>query len=78
MRQELLLRLYKKTLRLRLIELEISKKYSEWKMRCPTHLSIGQEAVAASFSEVVKREITQSVHIVRMPIIWPKAVILKR
>ena len=55
MRQELLLRLYKKTLRLRLIELEISKKYSEWKMRCPTHLSIGQEAVAASFSEVVKK-----------------------
>ena len=30
-------------LRIRLVEMEIAKRYSEWKMRCPTHLSIGQE-----------------------------------
>jgi TPP-dependent pyruvate/acetoin dehydrogenase alpha subunit len=34
--------------RIRDVELEISKRYSEWKMRCPTHLSVGQEAVAAA------------------------------
>jgi TPP-dependent pyruvate/acetoin dehydrogenase alpha subunit len=38
--------IYKKLLRLRLIELEISKRYSEQKMRCPIHLSIGQESIA--------------------------------
>ena len=30
-------------LRIRLVEMEIAKRYSEWIMRCPTHLSIGQE-----------------------------------
>ena len=34
--------------RIRDVELGISKRYSEWKMRCPTHLSVGQEAVAAA------------------------------
>ena len=37
--------------RIRSVEEEISKRYSEGKMRCPTHLSIGQEAVAAAFAE---------------------------
>ena len=53
MNKNLLFKLYKNILRFRLIELEISKKYSSWKMRCPTHLSIGQEAVSSAFSEVV-------------------------
>ena len=43
MRQEL----YKSMLRIRMVEEEIASRYSEWKMRCPTHLSIGQEGVAA-------------------------------
>ena len=34
-------------LRIRIIEETIANRYSEWKMRCPTHLSTGQEAVAA-------------------------------
>lgn len=34
--------------RIRLVEEEIAIRYSEGKMRCPTHLSIGQEAVAAA------------------------------
>ena len=38
------------TLRIRLIELEIAKRYSQQKMRCPVHLSIGQEAVPVGIS----------------------------
>ena len=34
--------------RIRLVEEEIASRYPQGKMRCPTHLSIGQEAVAAS------------------------------
>lgn len=34
-------------LKIRLTEETIAKRYSEWEMRCPTHLSIGQEGVAA-------------------------------
>lgn len=46
-----LIELYQKILRIRLIEEEIAKRYSEQKMRCPTHLSIGQEAVAVGVSD---------------------------
>ncbi len=38
------LKLYFEMLRIRRIEESISKKYKEQKMRCPIHLSIGQEA----------------------------------
>ena len=38
--------LEKNMLRIRLIEESIAEKYSEQKMRCPTHLSIGQEAIS--------------------------------
>lgn len=38
--------LYQKMLRIRRIEEAIADRYSEWEMRCPMHLSIGQEAVA--------------------------------
>ena len=40
----------------RLVEKEIAKRYSEGEMRCPTHLSIGQEAVAAAFSELANKK----------------------
>ena len=43
---EVALKLYTNMLMIRHIEETIAKKYSEWKMRCPTHLSIGQEAIA--------------------------------
>lgn len=39
-------KLYFSMLRIRMIEEYISLKYSEQQMRCPVHLSIGQEAVA--------------------------------
>lgn len=38
--------LYREVLRIRLIEEAIAERYREQKMRCPVHLSIGQEAVA--------------------------------
>ena len=38
--------LYKRILRIRKIEIKISQEYSKGNMRCPVHLSIGQEAPA--------------------------------
>jgi len=38
--------MYRDTLRIRLIEEAIADRYSEQEMRCPVHLSIGQEAAA--------------------------------
>ena len=39
-------RLYLEMLRIRVIEKRIADRYNEKEMRCPVHLSIGQEAVA--------------------------------
>lgn len=50
MKQEL----YKSMLRIRMVEEEIASRYSEWKMRCPTHLSIGQEGVAAGIGMLLR------------------------
>ena len=43
-------------LRIRHIELEIARRYPEGKMRCPTHLSVGQEAVAAAVGLALAKE----------------------
>ncbi|WP_111976510.1 thiamine pyrophosphate-dependent dehydrogenase E1 component subunit alpha [Algibacillus agarilyticus] len=51
-----LIELYRQTLRIRLVEEEIAKRYSEQKMRCPTHLSIGQEAVAVGVSSLLSNQ----------------------
>lgn len=37
----------------RVVEETIASKYHENKMRCPVHLSIGQEAISAAFSQIV-------------------------
>ncbi len=42
------LELYRRMLRIRMVEEEIARRYGEQKMRCPVHLSIGQEAPAAA------------------------------
>ncbi len=42
--------LLKSLMRIRIVEERIASKYSENKMRCPTHLSIGQEAVPVAIS----------------------------
>ena len=41
--------------RIRHVEQEIARRYSEGKMRCPTHLSIGQEAVSAAVGLALRR-----------------------
>jgi TPP-dependent pyruvate/acetoin dehydrogenase alpha subunit len=49
-------RLLRAMVRLRMVEEEIAARYSEQEMRCPVHLSIGQEAPSAAFSLAVQRE----------------------
>jgi len=40
--------------RIRAVEEEIARRYPEGQMRCPVHLSIGQEAIPAAFAECIK------------------------
>ncbi|MEE8058851.1 MAG: thiamine pyrophosphate-dependent dehydrogenase E1 component subunit alpha [Pseudomonadales bacterium] len=42
-------------LRIRRVEEEIAGRYGEGKMRCPTHLSIGQEAVGAALGIALQK-----------------------
>jgi len=42
--------------RIRAVEETIAERYSEQKMRCPTHLSVGQEAVAAGVGAALRRD----------------------
>lgn len=41
---------------IRCVEETIAARYAEQKMRCPTHLSTGQEAVAAAVGAVLRRD----------------------
>jgi pyruvate dehydrogenase E1 component alpha subunit len=43
-------RLFRTMLRIRMVEEEIAARYPQEKMRCPVHLSIGQEAIAVGVS----------------------------
>lgn len=55
--------LFYNILRIRLIEEEIAKRYPEGKMRCPTHLSIGQEAIPVLICEQLSsRDLAVSSH----------------
>jgi len=54
--QEWLRRLYSEMLRIRLIEEELVRRYSEQEMRCPVHFSIGQEAAAVGICQALSRE----------------------
>ncbi len=49
------LNLYKNMLLIRLAEESIAKRYKDGKMRCPTHLSIGQEASASGVGLALKK-----------------------
>lgn len=61
--KKITLSLYKKLILIRLTEEKIAEKYQEWEMRCPVHLSIGQEAVAVGVCENLKKEdIVYSAH----------------
>jgi TPP-dependent pyruvate/acetoin dehydrogenase alpha subunit len=48
--------LYKVMLRIRRVEESIAARYSAQEMRCPVHLSIGQEAVAAGVCAALTRQ----------------------
>lgn len=48
--------LYAQMLRIRLIEDAIAARYAEGQMRCPVHLSIGQEAAAVGVSAALRIE----------------------
>jgi pyruvate dehydrogenase E1 component alpha subunit len=54
MSSDIALKLYRNMYRIRAVEEEIARRYPEGKMRCPVHLSIGQEAVPAAFAESVR------------------------
>lgn len=48
--------LLKDALRIRLIEQRIGELYQEYEMRCPTHFSLGQEAVAVGVSSHLSKD----------------------
>jgi len=48
--------LFEKIYKIRKIETKISNQYKEQEMRCPVHLSIGQEAVAAGVCQALRKE----------------------
>jgi TPP-dependent pyruvate/acetoin dehydrogenase alpha subunit len=54
--QELARRLFRSMLRIRLIEEGIAQRYAEQQMRCPVHLCIGQEAVAAGVCDLLSAD----------------------
>ena len=49
-------RLYHEMLRIRMVEEKIAELYHEKEIRCPVHLSIGQEAVAVGVCQNLNRE----------------------
>lgn len=52
---ELLLSLHRDMLRVRMVEEAIAERYAEQEMRCPVHLSIGQEAAAIGVCRALRR-----------------------
>ena len=43
-------------LKIRMVEEQIASSYTDQKMRCPTHLSVGQEAVPATLSQFLTKD----------------------
>ena len=54
MTDNLLTNLFRQMYRIRATEEAIADHYPEGKMRCPVHLSIGQESIPAVFSEAIR------------------------
>jgi len=54
--KELTRRLFRSMLRIRLVEEGIAELYAEQQMRCPVHLCIGQEAVAAGVCDLLSAD----------------------
>ncbi|MFA6217324.1 MAG: thiamine pyrophosphate-dependent dehydrogenase E1 component subunit alpha [Candidatus Omnitrophota bacterium] len=63
MRKDSALSLYYQMLRIRMVEEAIARVYTQWQMRCPVHLCIGQEAVAAGLcANLLKKDYVLSNH----------------
>ena len=56
MKPETLKQMYYQMLRIRMVEEKIAELYPEQEMRCPVHLCIGQEAVAAGVCAKLSRD----------------------
>ena len=56
MNKKILVKLFEQVFRTRSVEEEIAKRYKFGKMRCPTHLSIGQEGVSAALSLIMRKK----------------------
>jgi len=60
---KILLNLFRQIYRIRSVEEEIANRYPQGKMRCPVHLSIGQESIPAVFAETISvRDFAVSTH----------------
>jgi TPP-dependent pyruvate/acetoin dehydrogenase alpha subunit len=63
MNLQLYLKLFAEMYRIRAVEEEIAHRYSQGRMRCPVHLSIGQEAIPAVFADSIQTsDFTVSTH----------------
>jgi len=63
MNDNLLINLFKQMYRIRAVEEAIAHHYPEGKMRCPVHLSIGQESIPAVFAQsIATTDFTVSTH----------------
>ncbi|MES9938414.1 MAG: thiamine pyrophosphate-dependent dehydrogenase E1 component subunit alpha [Sedimenticola sp.] len=47
--------LHRQMLRIRVLEETLASRYAEWKMRCPMHLCIGQEAIAVGVAAALDK-----------------------
>ena len=56
MNKKIKFEIYKNLLKIRLIENKIANEYPKQKMRCPVHLSIGQEAIAAPLEQLFENK----------------------
>ncbi|OHC76237.1 MAG: acetoin dehydrogenase [Rhodospirillales bacterium RIFCSPLOWO2_12_FULL_58_28] len=54
--REFMIDLYRGLLRVRMVEEEIASRYGEKEMRCPVHLSVGQEAAAVGACAALKTD----------------------
>ena len=52
--ESLIVNLFRQMYRIRAVEEAIARYYPEGKMRCPVHLSIGQESIPAIFSQIIR------------------------
>jgi len=55
-KKDFLVSLYRSMVRIRMVELEIERRYHEDEMKTPIHLAIGQEATCVGSAAALKRE----------------------